>query len=59
MALQTYIIKAKDEQGNIIWSGSCPKNDNYGQPIGLNRKLIDRGIREAIGYSGKYKLEVK
>ena len=59
MALRTYHIKAITPDGKVVWSGSVPKTDEFGHRIGLNAKVIDRGIKEAIGYSGKYKLEVK
>lgn len=59
MGLRTYNIKAIGPSGNIIWQGVVDKVDNNGQRIGLNQKIIDRDIKEVIGYSGKYKLEVK
>jgi hypothetical protein len=58
-SIHSYKLKAVTPDGKVIWSGSQPKRDEFGRHIGFNAKVIDRGIKEAIGYSGKYKLEVE
>jgi hypothetical protein len=59
MGLSTLNIKAIGPSGKVVWSTVIDKYDNDGQPVALSPKVIDRGIKEAIGYSGKYRLVVK
>ena len=59
MALRTLNIKAIGPSGKVVWQSVVDKYDSDGQPVALSPKVIDRGIREVIGYSGKYRLEVK
>jgi hypothetical protein len=50
MGLRTYNIKAIGPSGKVVWQQDVDKD------VELPKSTIDRGIREVIGYSGKYAL---
>ena len=51
-SIHTYHLQAIGPSGKVVWQ------ENVDKGVELPKSTIDRGIKQAVGYSGKYALYI-